>query len=158
MVNFSYFTAERRPAIGRLSWLSNELFSVGFGFGLGRFLIHCVVGKLFFDVLKRSFRSFCGLFLLSGLWLSSLLQFTALLAQGFKAINTTSGVYKFLLSGIKRVAVRANFHGDFWHGGVAGKSSVATEAGNLGFDPIWMDIGFHNPSILPGLTAWVKEV
>lgn len=31
----SYFTAERRPAIGRLSWYRLELFSVGFSFWFG---------------------------------------------------------------------------------------------------------------------------
>jgi hypothetical protein len=55
------------------------------------------------------------------------------------------------------MAIRANFHGDLWHSGMAGESSVTTEASYLGLNPIWMDIRFHNLNMIPEVTRLVND-
>jgi hypothetical protein len=60
-----------------------------------------------------------------------------------KTLNATSGVDQFLLAGEKRVALRANFHGNIAFGG--GDLKRVT-AGTLDgrFLAFGMDICFHN--------------
>ena len=64
-------------------------------------------------------------------------------ALGLKLLNFTGGVDQLLLAGVERVAVRADFNGNFAQGGTEGKDLPAT-AGGLGLIKILrVDAFFH---------------
>ena len=62
-----------------------------------------------------------------------------------EAFNTAFTIHEFLLAGIERMAVRADFHVNLVHGG-AGLEGVATGAFHGRFDIVRMDAFFHDHS------------
>jgi hypothetical protein len=58
-------------------------------------------------------------------------------------IDLTGGVDDFLLAGIKRMAVRADFHMQILADSGAGFESVAAAADHVDFSILRMDVRFH---------------
>lgn len=61
-----------------------------------------------------------------------------------ETLHSTGGVHQFLLAGIKRMALAADFSVDFLNGRAGGKS-IAASAFNYGVGiKLWVDGSFHN--------------
>lgn len=58
-------------------------------------------------------------------------------------IDLSGGVHDFLLTGIKRVAVRADFHMQILADSGAGLEGMAATADHVNFSVLWVDIRFH---------------
>jgi hypothetical protein len=75
---------------------------------------------------------------------------------GLKLVHASGGVDKLLLTGVERMAVRANFHVDALHGRMSREGGVATVAVDGGLKYLRVDGGFHNSKIVPYIRARVN--